>query len=154
MGKYIKFSLDFHEDVTELVLDNPDKPDEIDFAYVVPRGRTANGNFFTVGTYDKANNKLHVKRGALYNIKIRVAEGKKWTGPVTVTMVGYGTKLAPFPLAENKKVSLLTLKRLKLKLFFQDEMLEGKTYLVEHTDLKINAIKQLLFDFKSQKYNG
>lgn len=107
MGKYIKFSLDFHEDVTELVLDNPDKPDEIDFAYVVPRGRTANGNFFTVGTYDKANNKLHVKRGALYNIKIRVAEGKKWTGPVTVTMVGYGAKLAPFPLAENKKVSLL-----------------------------------------------
>ena len=105
MGKYIKFSLDFPEDVTQLVLDNPDKPDEIDFAYVVPRGRTANGNFFTVGTYDKANNKLHVKPGALYNIKIRVAEGKKWTGPVTVTMVGYGAKLAPFPLAENKKVS-------------------------------------------------
>ena len=33
-------------------------------------------------------------------------------------------------------------------------MLEGKTYLVEHTDLKIDSIKQLLFDFKSQKYNG
>ena len=29
-----------------------------------------------------------------------------------------------------------------------------RTYLITHTDYKIDSIKQLIFDFKKQKYNG
>ena len=71
---------------------------------MVPVGQVANGVFFNVGKYDKNIDKLIVSPGAIYNVKLRVAKDKSWKGQAWLTVTGFGTKLEPFPLAENKKV--------------------------------------------------
>ena len=104
-GSYIKFTVNFGEEITKLVFEKPDQDEEIDLVYV-SRGHQI-GRFFTVGALDKSKTKLEVAPGSLYNMKLKVKNDLDWSGPATVAIHGFGKKLGKMTVADKKVAQIV-----------------------------------------------